>query len=259
MSQVLNDPVSARPVPGSRAAFRRPSPRRYVTARDSTGGVGERGAAGALPGAAAGWRVPGPVPPAGGPEVAAAERRPHEEQPGATRQPVSVPLLRRRRACRLREPQLAESLAGSATGRCSSRSAIWIPKATTMQWSRKTLPSMQTTRRSSSPNGRLRNDCSRLADSATNRRDTALLDVPRSATPAGVGSNVPAYRRVDTPAATADSVCSSSGSVAAAHWKLGSRTSPSALRTRSRGTPTWRPPSVTSLATLPPRHAGRST
>ena len=47
--------------------------------------------------------------------LAATERRPHEEQPGATRQPVSVRLLRRRRACRLREPQLAESLAGSTT------------------------------------------------------------------------------------------------------------------------------------------------
>ena len=55
----------------------------------------------------------------------AVERRPHEEQPGATRQPVSVRLLRRRRACRLREPQLAESLVGSATERCSSKSAIW--------------------------------------------------------------------------------------------------------------------------------------
>ena len=112
--------------PGLPSRLRRPFPRRYVTAWGSTGGVGERGAAGALPGAAAGWRVPGPVPPAGGPEVAATERRPHEEQPGATRQPGSVRLLRRRRACRLREPQLAESLAGSATGRCSSRSAIWI-------------------------------------------------------------------------------------------------------------------------------------
>ncbi len=109
-----------------------------------------------------------------------------------------------------------------------------------MQWFRKTLPSMQTTRSSSSPTGRLRNDRRRLADSATNRRDTAVLDVPRSVTSAGAGSNVPAYRRVDTPAATADSVCSSSGSVAAAYWKLGSPTSPSALRTRSRsrGTPT---------------------
>ena len=104
---------------------------------------------------------------------------------------------------------------------------------------------MQTTRRSSSSNGRLRNDRRRLADSATNRRDTALLDVPRSATSAGVGSNVPAYRRVDTPAATAASVCSSSGSVAAAHRKLGSGSSPASLRTRSRGTATWRPPSVT--------------
>ena len=33
------------------------------------------------------------------------------------------------------------------------RPCVSIPKATTMQWSRKTLPSMQTTRRSSSPNG----------------------------------------------------------------------------------------------------------
>ena len=114
-----------------------------------------------------------------------------------------------------------------------------------MQWSRKTLPSMQTTRRSSSPNGRLRNDARRLADSATNRRDTALLDVPRSVTSPGTRSNVRAYRRVDTPAATAASVRSSSGSVAAAHWKLGSGTSPSVLRTRSSGTPTSRPPSVT--------------
>ena len=55
-------------------------------------------------------------------------------------------------------------------------------------------------------------------------RHRALLDVPRSVTSAGAGSNVPAYRRVDTPAATADSVCSSSGSVAATHWKLGSPT-----------------------------------
>ena len=52
-----------------------------------------------------------------------------------------------------------------------------------MQWSRKTLPSMQSTRRSSSPNGRLRNHRRRLTDSATNRRrDTGLLDVPRSVT-----------------------------------------------------------------------------
>ena len=99
---------------------------------------------------------------------------------------------------------------------------VSIPNAITMQWSRKTLPSMQTTRRSSSLSGRLRNDRSRLADSATNRRDTALLDVPRSVTSAGAGSNVPAYRRVDTPVATAASVRSSSGSAAAAHWKLGS-------------------------------------
>ena len=119
------------------------------------------------------------------------------------------------------------------------------PNAITMQWSRKTLPSMQTTRRSNSPNGRPRNAWRRFVDSATNRRDTALLDVARSVTSAGTGSSVPAYRRVDTPAATAASVCSSSGSVAAAHWKLASGTSPSVLRTRSRGSSTCRPPSVT--------------
>ena len=51
---------------------------------------------------------------------------------------------------------------------------------------------MQTTRKASSPNGRERNACRRLVDSATNRRDTALLDVARSFTSAGTGSNVPA-------------------------------------------------------------------
>ena len=70
---------------------------------------------------------------------------------------------------------------------------------------------MQTTRRSRSPNGRSRKACRRCVDRATNRRDTALLDVPCSDTSAGTGSSVLAYRRVDTPAATAASVCSSSG------------------------------------------------
>ena len=139
------------------------------------------------------------------------------------------------------------------------RPSVSIPSAITMQWSRKTLPSMQTARRSSSPNGRPRNDCRRFVDNATNRRDTALLDVALSVTSAGTGSNVPAYRRVDTPAATAASVCSSRGSVAAPHWKLARGTSPSALRTRSRGNSICRPPSVTWLSTLPPCHAGRST
>ena len=54
---------------------------------------------------------------------------------------------------------------------------------------------MQTTRRSNSPNGRLRNAWRRFADNATNRRDTALLDVARSVTSAGTGSNVPACTR----------------------------------------------------------------
>jgi hypothetical protein len=98
-----------------------------------------------------------------------------------------------------------------------------------------------------------------LSTAPRNAATPALLDVARSVTSAGTGSSVPAYRRVDTPAATAASVCSSSGSVDAAHWKLASGTSPSALRTRSRGTSTCRPPSVTWLSTLPPRHAGRST
>ena len=56
------------------------------------------------------------------------------------------------------------------------------------------------------------------------------------------------------------SVCSFSGSVAAAHWKLTSGTS---RRPRSApGAAAPRPaaaPSVTGLSTLPPRHAGRST
>ena len=47
-------------------------------------------------------------------------------------------------------------------------------------------------------------------------------------------------------------------SVAAAQWKLDNGTSPSAFRTRSRGTDTWRPPRVTWLATLPPRPAVRA-
>ena len=40
-------------------------------------------------------------------------------------------------------------------------------------------------------------------------------------------------------------------------WKLASGTSPSALRTRCRGSSTCRPPSVTWLSTLPPRQTGR--
>ena len=59
------------------------TPVRYVTVRSSRG-VDERGAAGALPGAAEGWRVPDPVPPAGGPEIAAtAVERRGADAPGA--------------------------------------------------------------------------------------------------------------------------------------------------------------------------------
>ena len=59
------------------------SPVRYVTVW-SDRGVDERGAAGALPGATAGRRVPGPVPPAGGSKVAAtAVERRGADAPGA--------------------------------------------------------------------------------------------------------------------------------------------------------------------------------
>ncbi len=59
------------------------TPVRYVTVRSSRG-VDERGAAGALPGAAEGRRVPDPVPPAGGPENAAtAVERRGADAPGA--------------------------------------------------------------------------------------------------------------------------------------------------------------------------------
>ena len=59
------------------------SPVRYVTVWSSRG-VDERGAAGALPGAAEGRRVPDPVPPAGGPEIAAtAMERRGADAPGA--------------------------------------------------------------------------------------------------------------------------------------------------------------------------------
>ena len=110
------------------------------------------------------------------------------------------------------------------------------------------------------PNVKLvqQNSCMRRLDSATNRRDTALLEVTCSATPLGSGSSVRRYLRVDTPAAIASIVCASIGSVAAAHWKLASPTSPWAVRTRRRGISTWRPPSVTRLGALPPRHARRS-
>ena len=46
------------------------------------------------------------------------------------------------------------------------------------------------------PSGRPRNASRRFVDSATNRRETALLDVARSVTSTGTGSNVPAYRRL---------------------------------------------------------------
>ena len=84
----------------------------------------------------------------------------------------------------------AVSVAPSRRPSTCFRPSASIPNAITMQWSRNTLPSMQTTRRSSSPNGRSRNAPRRLVDSATNRRDTALLEVPRSVTSAGTGSNV---------------------------------------------------------------------
>ncbi len=84
----------------------------------------------------------------------------------------------------------AVSVAPSRRPSTCFRPAASTPNAITMQWSWKTFPSMQTTRRSSSPNGRSRNASRRFVDSATNRRDTALLEVARSVTSAGTGSNV---------------------------------------------------------------------
>ena len=52
----------------------------------------------------------------------------------------------------------AVSVAPSRRPSTCFRPCVSIPSAITMQWSRKTLPSMQTARRSSSPNGRPRND-----------------------------------------------------------------------------------------------------
>ena len=71
----------------------------------------------------------------------------------------------------------AVSVAPSRRPNTCFRPCVSMPNAITMQWSRNTLPSMQTIRMSSSPNGRARNAWRRLVDSATNRRDTALLDV----------------------------------------------------------------------------------
>ena len=60
------------------------------------------------------------------------DRRPHEDQPGATRQPVSVPLPRRRKACRLRESQHAPTALEEPRGarcrrpwRCRNRCQAW--------------------------------------------------------------------------------------------------------------------------------------
>ena len=97
---------------GDRAAC---PPVRYVTVWSGRG-VDECGAAGALPGAAAGRRAPGPVPPAGRPEVAAtAVGRRGADAPGAAG-PV---------------PGVAGRVAGIPRrvrdrGSCSSRSATWI-------------------------------------------------------------------------------------------------------------------------------------
>ncbi len=91
------------------------SPVRYVTVWSSRG-VDERGAAGALPGAAEGRRVPDPVPPAGGPEIAAtAVERRGADAPGAGRTSTGSGGTR----CRNPSP-------GPRPRSCSSRSAIWI-------------------------------------------------------------------------------------------------------------------------------------
>ena len=113
-----------------------------------------------------------------------------------------------------------------------------IPKATTMQWSWKTLPSMQTTRRSSSPTGRPRNDRRRLADAPrtdeTPRCSTSLAPSPRPAPGPMCPHTAASTHQPPPPTACARPV---------GRWPppIGSSAappSPSALRTRSRGTPT---------------------
>ena len=91
------------------------SPVRYVTVRSSRG-VDERGAAGALPGAAEGWRVPDPVPPAGGPEIAATAG-------GTTRCTRS---WRCRTSTGSGGTRCRNPSPGPRPRSCSSRSAIWI-------------------------------------------------------------------------------------------------------------------------------------
>ncbi|MBA2602977.1 MAG: hypothetical protein H0U94_05275 [Acidobacteria bacterium] len=62
--------------------------------------------------------------------------------------------------------------------------------------------------------------------------------------------------------ATPTSICSTtrrlSGSTSAIAWKVGKATSWPSARTRGRRTTTFRPPSTTSLLTVPAREAWRS-
>ena len=93
---------------------------------------------------------------------------------------------------------------------------------------------------------------------ATNRRLTLLLLVPRLTTPAGSGSRLRAYWRVATPTSICSTTRRFSGSVWASVCTVGKGTSRPPARTRGRWIPTLRPPSTTSLGTVPARDAWRT-
>jgi hypothetical protein len=109
-----------------------------------------------------------------------------------------------------------------------------MPNATRITRSRKWTPSIITTGRSSSFNGRDSHSANCCSLSATKRRDVALVDVDSAFSAGGNGSSVLPYRRIDTLAATAAIVAAFSGSAVAAHSNVGSDSSP-ALTSRARG------------------------
>jgi hypothetical protein len=100
--------------------------------------------------------------------------------------------------------------------------------------------------------------CQQLPVSATNRRLTALLLVPRLARPAGSGSRLRACCRVAAPTSIYSTTRRFSGSVSASVRSVGNGISCPPARTRERCTGTWRPPSAISLDAVPAREATRS-
>lgn len=72
------------------------------------------------------------------------------------------------------------------------------------------------------------------------------------------GSRLRAYWRVATPTNICSTTRRFSGSLSANVRNVGSSTSRPSARTRGRRIATFRPPSTTSLATVPAREAARS-